>query len=116
MIREGFIRISLQLDGLPNENFLDVIGVLMIVLAIGFVLGNMYANYASRLRTIVLARARRSVGTQSVGSTMRSIGAQSQCTYKWNYAAPRFQVLPKTADGVFDVTYSSPLAMDYIVY
>ena len=67
LLREGFIRISLQLDGLPNENFLDVIGVIGVVLAFGFVLGYMYANYANKVRMLVMTRARRSVGTQSVG-------------------------------------------------
>ena len=91
-LREGFLRISLQLDGLPGENFLDVIGVIIVVLAIGFVFGYWYATYANRGRIVAMMKDK----------ARRTVGTQSQCTYKWKYAAPRFQVLPQMSDGVFD--------------
>ena len=103
-LREGFLRISLQLDGLPGENFLDVIGVIIVVLAIGFVFGNWYATNANRGRIVAMMKDK----------ARRTVGTQSQCTDKRWYATPRFQVLPHMSDGVFDLSYPSHFEMDYV--
>ena len=112
LLIEGFIRIYLQLDGLRVVNFLDGIVVVVVVLAIGVVLGYAYANYANKSRIVAMMEARRTVGTQSQSVMRRSIGAQSHCTYKWWYVTPRFQVLHRMADGVVDLSYASPIDMD----
>ena len=36
----------------------------------------------------------------------RTVGTQSQCTYKRKLLTPRFHVLSQQADGVFDVSHS----------
>ena len=36
---------------------------------------------------------------------MRTIGTQSQCTYKRNLLTPRFYPLPEQAEGVFDISF-----------
>ena len=99
-LREGFLQISLQLDGLAGENFLDVIGVTIFVLAIGFVFGYWYA---SKGRIVAVMCDKGSAGEERgiLTSGSRTVGTQSQCTYKWKNITPRFQVLPQMSDGVF---------------
>ena len=90
-LREGFLQITLQLDGLPRETlFIHVIGVITGVVAIGFACGYWYA---SRGRVIAMMKDK----------AKRNVGTQSQCTYKWKCFQPRFQVLPQQSDGVFDI-------------
>jgi len=43
----------------------------------------------------------RSVSLQSDVVEQRTVGLQSQCTYKWRYAQPRFYPLPENSHGVY---------------
>ena len=70
-----------------GESLQDVIGLLIILLMMGFVLGYMsaikVAEFRAKAMMIEQPRAEsRSCGTQSVSLPRRSVATQSPCTYK----------------------------------
>ena len=71
-----------------------VLVVIALATAMGFVLGLWCASRFPGLAGQPLAAA-------VVPSTARTLGTQSQCTYKRHWATPRFYVLPPASDGVF---------------
>ena len=111
LIKENLDQFAVRVDG---WNLWNVIELLVVALSIGFVFGYMFAIKFGRARTRIIVPAglqivekdSSSVGTQSNWPPRRSIGAQSQCTYKRKLETPRFKVLPQTVDGVFDISYS----------
>ena len=93
---------------LPKIDLWNVIELLLIVFAMGFVIGYMCAVKSERARSAGAGNAKpntNAVGTQSRRALRRTIGTQSQCTYKRKIVTPRFHVLPDQADGVFDVSF-----------
>ena len=100
--RENFLRVStLQLDVAPSE-YVDVLGVLVGVLMIGFVFGYGVASLGKG--RVAMMSDKGCAGGDERGilvSRKRTVGTMSQCTYKWKNQQPRFQVLPQTSDGVF---------------
>ena len=83
-----------------------VIEFTLVVLLIGFALGYWCAIKVEKARIKRLSEEEISVekitvGTQSTELKKRTVGAQSQCTYKRKIVSPRFQVLPQVAGGVF---------------
>ena len=100
-------------------SYWDVIGVLIATLLLGFVLGYQYAIKAvteAREKAMMKEKGKtpqyRTCGMQTQCFPSRTIGTQSQCTYKRKLVTPRFCVLPQTADGVSDVTFSSESFVD----
>ena len=79
----------------------------IIVLMIGFAFGYLCATKVERARTKSLPEEDKpiekitsTIGTQSAEPKRRTVGAQSQCTYKRKLVSPRFHVLPQVAGGV----------------
>ena len=94
---------------LSVENLGTMIGVLAVVLMIGFVLGYMCsikADARSKVMMKIEISQGKAIGTQTKGSPSRTMSTQSQCTYKRKLLTPRFHALPEQADGVFDVSFS----------
>ena len=91
-------------------DLVNVIELIVVAVAVGFVLGYACASRIERARmqwrASIITRSTCTVGTQSKRDPRRTVGAQSPCTYKRDLVTPRFQVLPKLADGVFDVSFS----------
>ena len=102
--RENFLRVStLQLDVAPGE-YVDVLGVLVVVLMIGFVFGYGVASWSKERLAMMSDKGCAGGDERGVlvsGLRTRTLGTMSQCTYKWKNQQPRFQVLPQTSDGVF---------------
>ena len=99
--RPFFLRVSsLQLDVAPGD-YLDVCGVLVFVLMIGFVFGYGYASLGRGRIAVMCDKGSAGEERGILVSRIRTVGTQSQCTYKWKNQQPRFQVLPQTSDGVF---------------
>ena len=80
----------------------------IIVLMIGFAFGYLCAIQVERARTEglpveekTIGKITSTIGTQSAEPKRRTVGAQSQCTYKRKLVSPRFHVLPQVAGGVF---------------
>ena len=109
-------QVAMRVDGgmLPGVAPRTVFELLIITLVIGFALGYTCAKKAER------ARMDTSIGTKTVKKIItlddtqlkgdprtRTIGTQSQATYKRNWAPPRFHALPPGADGVFDASFST---------
>ena len=85
-----------------------VIEFTIVVLMIGFAFGYLCATKVERARIkslpeeeIPVEKITSTVGTQSAEPKRRTVGAQSQCTYKRKLVSPRFHVLPQVAGGVF---------------
>ena len=110
MADEFFDQIAVPVDGWSMISWLGLWNVIELVVAslmIGFVLGYLCAvKFESSRAKDAKAKSTCTIGTQSKGPPSRTIGAQSQCTYKRKLVTPRFQVLPQLADGVFDVSFS----------
>ena len=116
LLKENFDQIAMRVDGWSMLSWLglwNVIELLVVTLSIGFVIGYMCAVKLERARVKaipagaqIVKKSTSTVGTQSKGPSSRTIGAQSQCTYKRKLVTPRFQVLPQLGDGVFDVSFS----------
>ena len=109
--------ISVQCDGnlLSAENLWNVIGVLVVVLMIGFVLGYMCSikvEARSKVMMKIEISQGRTIGTQTKGSPSRTMSTQSQCTYKRKHVTPRFHVLPQMVDGAFIASMSTPIDVD----
>ena len=90
----------------------DVIELIVVTLAVGFVLGYMCAvRYdKARMKDIpadaeMVVQSTSADGIQKV-VLRRTLATQAQCTYKRKNETPRFQVVPKDGDGVVDVSYS----------
>ena len=103
-LAEFVSQVAMRVDGrmLPGVAPGTVFELLIVTLVIGFALGYTCAMKAER------ARMNTSIGTQLNGiPRRRTIGTQSQATYKRNCATPRFHALPPGADGVFDASFST---------
>ena len=107
-------QIAMGIDGWNwGMDLWNVIEMLIVTLSMGFVLGYTCAIKSERARvkaipvdTKVVEKSTSTIETRSKGASRRSIGTQSQCTYKRKLLTPRFHVLPEQADGVFDVSFS----------
>ena len=116
LLKENFVVVAMSFVGWSMLSWLglwNVVELFVVTLSIGFVLGYVCAGKVERARRKVIPvgtqigkKSTSTVGTQSKGPPKRSIGAQSQCTYKRQLVTPRFQLLPQLADGVFDVSFS----------
>ena len=112
LLKENFDRIAVHVDGWimrPCLDGWDVIGVIAVTLLIGFALGYMCAIKCGGARMkvdpMIIMKSTSTKATQAEPSC-RTVGAQSPCTYKWKLVTPRFHVLPQSAEGVFDVSFS----------
>ena len=97
MATRGFEGSLVQLsEGMVSSDTLlqFVLVVIALATAMGFVLGLWCASRFPGLAGRPLAAA-------VAPSTARTLGTQSQCTYKRHWATPRFFVLPPQSDGVF---------------
>ena len=88
----------------------------LVVLMVGFALGHLWATRRGKVRTDSpdenkpIVKFTVNVGTQSAEIKKRTVGAQSQCTYKRKSVTPRFHVLPVQAGGVFYEDVGVPLS------
>ena len=92
MATRGFEGSLVQLsEGMVSSDTLlqFVLVVIALATAMGFVLGLWCASRFPGPPAAV------------VRSAARTLGTQSQCTYKRHWATPRFYVLPPASDGVF---------------
>ena len=94
----NWLSVRFDINKFHSENLLDVIVVLIIIFLIGFVLG-----YLCAIR--YLGRAMTTTRIPQTRTSSRTLGTQSQCTYKRNWTKPRFYVLPQLSDGVFIETF-----------
>ena len=100
---------------LSAENLGNMIGVLAVVLMIGFVLGYMCSikvDARSKVMMKIEISQGKTIGTQTKGSPSRTMSTQSQCTYKRKHVTPRFHVLPQMVDGAFIASMSTPIDVD----
>ena len=108
-------QVAMRVDGgmLPGVAPGTVFELLIITLVIGFALGYTCAMKAERARmdtsigTKIVRQITTLDDTQLKGIPRRTIGTQSQATYKRDWATPRFHALPPGADGVFDASFST---------
>ena len=113
IMADGGILLEDKFDRLAADPCLDAVDVMEIIaiaLMIGFALGYMCATkcggHRTKVETMIIMKSTSTKASQAEPSC-RTVGAQSQCTYKRKVVTPRFAVLPDSADGVFDVSFSA---------
>ena len=132
LLREDLYRVTEQAKEFlhPETIYRDVIGVLVMIWLSGFVLGFVCAIKVWPFKVWPIEQKPLSAGyepdpepkeekpqssTRTIGTNpmcpsfwqgTRSIGTQSQTTYKRKLLTPRFHVLPEMASGVSDVSFA----------
>ena len=130
LLREDLYRVTEQAKEFlhPETIYRDVIGVLVMIWLSGFVLGFVCAIKVWPIKDWLIEHQprchvsagyepdpepkeekpqSRTIGTNpKCPSCTRSIGTQSQTTYKRKLLTPRFHVLPEMASGVSDVSFA----------
>ena len=93
---EGSLAVQFSSGAVSSDTLLQfVLVVLALAMLMGFALGLWRAGrFPGPLAWLFPPAA-------VVGPPARTLGTQSQCTYKRLWAAPRFYVLPPASDGVF---------------
>ena len=108
-------QVAMRVDGrmLSGVALWTVFELLIVTLVIGFALGYTCAMKVERARmdtpigTKIVKQITTLDDTQLRRTPRRTIGTQSQTTYKRDRVTPRFHALPPMADGVFDASFST---------